>query len=82
MDNPMLERLCRLLLLSVLLVAGVVGATQNAKANGASLGHSSKESALRDQPQLSPPVLQPRPREGKGSEGAVSRQGRPGLPST
>lgn len=36
MANTLLERLCRLLLLSVLLVAGVVGATQDANANGGS----------------------------------------------
>ncbi|MCP9791057.1 hypothetical protein KBZ20_00615 [Vulcanococcus limneticus Candia 3F8] len=36
MANPMLERFCRLVLLSVLLVAGVIGATQEANANSGS----------------------------------------------
>ena len=36
MANTLLEQFCRLVLLSVLLVAGVVGATQDANANGGS----------------------------------------------
>ncbi len=38
MANPALQRLCRLVLLSVLLVAGVVGASQDANANASGRG--------------------------------------------
>jgi len=49
MDNPMLERLCRLVLLSVLLVAGVVGATQDANANGGSRELRANDNLVRPQ---------------------------------
>jgi hypothetical protein len=47
MANTMPERLCRLVLLSVLLVAGVVGASQDANANGSSREPSANANAGR-----------------------------------
>ena len=49
MANTMLEQLCRLVLLSVLLVAGVVGATQDANANGGSRELSGNVNAAKPQ---------------------------------
>ena len=49
MANTLLERLCRLVLLAVLLVAGVVGATQNANANGGSRELSGNANVVRPQ---------------------------------